>query len=139
LCGSAAIFSSVPHMLKQLLSLVQDVHARSGCALRRAVGRGQRAQLQALLTGKEWTSADGMHVIYQMLTALPWPARAAPDTLLQAMPLSAWLGALVDAAAFQRRTVAASLTTSSRGHRGPRHHVGIALDQGAGAHAPGRS
>ncbi len=90
-------------MLKQLLSLVQDAHARSGRALRRAVGRGQRAQLQALLTGKEWTSADGMHVIYHMLTALPWPARAASDTLLQAMTLSAWLGALVDAAAFQRR------------------------------------
>jgi hypothetical protein len=40
-----------------------------------------------------------MHVIYHVLNALPCPARAAPDTLLPAMPLSAWLGALFDAAA----------------------------------------
>ncbi len=37
-----------------------------------------------------------------MLTALPRPAHAAPDTLLPGMLLSAWLGALFDAAACQR-------------------------------------
>ncbi len=89
---------------RQLLSLTQDAHARSCRQLPAPDRATQRAQSQALLTGKERTSsADGMRDIYHMLTALPWPARAAPDTLLPAMPLSEWLGALFDAAAFQCR------------------------------------
>ena len=59
-------------------------------------------QLYTLLEHMEWTSADGKHVIYHMLTAIPWPARAAqqhtPPT-----PLSAWWGTQFDAAAFNCR------------------------------------
>jgi hypothetical protein len=89
-------------MLKQLLARVWEGHVRAGRPLPAPVRAEQRAQLQALLSAVDWTSADGRHVIYHMLTALPWPARAAQGAS-PATPLSEWLGALFDAASFQRR------------------------------------
>jgi hypothetical protein len=96
------LFSTLPHQLKRLLALIQEAHARSGRPLPAHERAEQRAQLLALLAAVDWYSADGKHAIFHLLTVLPWPARAAQGTV-PATPLSAWLGAVFDAAAFERR------------------------------------
>lgn len=96
------LFSSMPHMLKQLLAQIQTGHAHAGRPLPAPECAVQRAELQTLLSAIDWYSADGKHVIFHCLTVVPWPARAARDTV-PATPLSAWLGAMFDAASFQRR------------------------------------
>ena len=96
------LFSSMPHVLKQLLARLHEAHAVAGQPLPPATRAAQRASLALLLAGMDWTSADGKHVIYHMLTALPWPQRAAAQAA-PATPLSAWLGARFDAGSFQRR------------------------------------
>ena len=71
----------------------------------------RKSELRALLDSVDWASADGKHVLYHMLTALPWPARVAvaggagargagADA---ATPLSAWLGSVFDATVLERR------------------------------------
>ena len=62
----------------------------------------QSNQLTDLLEGINWDTMDGRHVIFHMLTALPWPAAAAAQAE-PGTPLSHWLGSQYDATIFQRR------------------------------------
>lgn len=96
------LFSSMPRMLKQLLDRVHEAFAVSRHNLPPDERIAQKARLAELLTDMDWYSVDGKHVIYHMLTALPWPERAA-NQAHPATPLSAWLGRLFDTASFQRR------------------------------------
>jgi hypothetical protein len=89
-------------MLKQLLNRIHEAFAMSRNSIPRDERDAQRACLAQLLTDMDWYSVDGKHIIYHMLTALPWPERAANQTQ-PATPLSAWLGKLFDTASFQRR------------------------------------
>ena len=89
-CGHPAIrrlrlrlFSSMPHMLKQLLARLHEAHAVSGQPLPRPVQDEQCTELRQLLAGMDWYSADGKHAVFHMLTALPCPIALPTRQTLQ--------------------------------------------------------
>lgn len=91
--------ASAPDLLLRLLGQIHSALERAGQPLTRRTMDDQTVELRALLDGANWASQDGKHVLFHLLTALPWPAAAAtPRT-----PLSAWLGRLFDATLLQRR------------------------------------
>ena len=96
------LFSSMPRMLRQLLARLHEAHASSKRPLSQMQRELQSNQLTDLLEGINWDTVDGRHVIFHVLTALPWPAAAAAQAE-PATPLSHWLGSQFDAAIFQRR------------------------------------
>ncbi len=61
---------------------------------------GTAAERALTDTAVVWSSADGMHVLYHMLAALPWPARVAAGG---GAPLSALLGRVFDETVLERR------------------------------------
>lgn len=59
----------------------------------------RRAELANLLDRTDWSSADGKHVLFHLLTVLPWTETVATaDT-----PLSAWQGRVFDDTCLARR------------------------------------
>ena len=91
--------ASTPTLLLRLLGQIHNALARAGQPAIEGTIDQQMVELRELLDTTSWTSQDGKHVLFHLLTALPWPAAAAtPRT-----PLSAWLGRLFDATLLQRR------------------------------------
>ena len=107
----AGLTASAGVMLQQLVDRITVAHQRAERPLSDASVARRKSELRALLDSVDWASADGKHVLYHMLTALPWPARVAvaggagargagADA---ATPLSAWLGSVFDATVLERR------------------------------------
>jgi hypothetical protein len=64
-----------------------------------SINQSIKQTMQHLLEATNWASADGKHVLFHLLTALPWPERIATrDT-----PLSRCLGKLFDETVLERR------------------------------------
>ena len=97
--------ASLRPMLLRLLHCIQAAQQGPGRALsqqQRAANAEQRRELRALLDRTDWNAADGRHVAYHMLTAVPWSATAVRSRATA--PLSAWLGDLFDDTSLPRRS-----------------------------------
>lgn len=91
--------ASAPLLLNRLLRSIQDGHSRAGRITSTNETTLQMQQLQTLCDRATWIDADGKHVLFHLITALPWPASVAT----QCTPLSAWLGKLFDDTILERR------------------------------------
>lgn len=91
--------ASAPGLLDRLLEQIHLAYEHSGRRVPAEVVAERSWQLRALTEVADWTSADGKHVLYHLLTALPWPERAATART----PLTAWLGRLFDSTILERR------------------------------------
>jgi hypothetical protein len=93
--------ASAPIMLLQLVSRIEAAYVRADRPLPDGVAAKRASDLRALSDAAAvWSTADGKHVLYHMLAALPWPARVAAGG---GAPLSALLGRIFDETVLERR------------------------------------
>jgi hypothetical protein len=110
--------TSAPIMLQQLVRRIQTAHARAGRPLHDEAAARRVSELRALMEAADWSSADGKHVLFHMLTALPWPARVGGGggggggsggggggggSGVSTAPISTWLGRIFDETVLERR------------------------------------
>lgn len=91
--------ASAPGLITRLAEGIRRAHQQANRDVPDDATPAQIEELRLLADSTAWTSADGKHVLYHLLTALPWPASVATART----PLSAKLGRLFDRTVLQRR------------------------------------